>query len=580
MHVNKHVLYIILIVVAGFGVYANALNGAFVWDDQRLIVENAYIKDIASLPRLFTQNLRAGAGREGRFYRPLQAVTYMLDYAVWKSDVRGYHLTSIVLHILTALVFYWLLTLLFQDRLLSFFASLLFVVHPLHTEAVTYISGRADPLSGLFILLSLLLYVGYNDKQKLSSYLLMLLTYALALLSRESALILPVLVLVWCAAFKKKINGKAFLSLIAVSLAYLLARAAVPGPLSAGGRVVTGTLFQRLPGIFAAISDYLRLFFLPLRLHMEYGFRFFAWSEAKVLFGCAAAAVLLFTALRKREKDPLVFFSLAWFFVTLFPQSGIIPLNAYMAEHWMYLPSLGLCMLIAGLLTRLYRRKKAGRAAIVIVLLVAGFYSFLTVKQNTYWRRPEILYKRILTFAPQSARVLNNLGRIYTDRGEYDKALESLHKALEADPGLYESYYNLGNAYSAMGKVIDAVLSYQKALALKPDFAKAQANLGVVLDETGDYQGAIAAYKKAIELKPDYAMAYGNLGVSYENLGEEQQAIAAYKKALALDPGLASVYYNLASLLIGAGREEEAKAYYRKAVELDPRFRKMIKGGY
>jgi hypothetical protein len=142
---------VFLIVLLGIGAYANTLHSPFLWDDNFLITDNASIKKTSGITQIFTQRVRAG-GRDYNFYRPVQMATYLLDYAIGKLRVEGYHITNIALHILATLCLFWLLSVLFQDHLLACLTSLLFITHPVHTEAIAYISGRSDPLALIFIL--------------------------------------------------------------------------------------------------------------------------------------------------------------------------------------------------------------------------------------------------------------------------------------------------------------------------------------------------------------------------------------------------------------------------------------------
>lgn len=151
---NKVVLLsIALIIILGFIAYGNSLNGKFIWDDFNLVRDNRHIRNSSNITGIFTQDIGAGAAEKYNFYRPLQMFTYMIDYSLWKLNVKGYHLTNTILHILAALVIYWLIDILFRDNLLSLFTSLFFVACPIHSEAVSYISGRADSLVTLFMLL-------------------------------------------------------------------------------------------------------------------------------------------------------------------------------------------------------------------------------------------------------------------------------------------------------------------------------------------------------------------------------------------------------------------------------------------
>jgi len=179
-------ILIILIILSGFFVYSSSLQGEFVWDDEAFVVKNAYIKDWSKAGLIFITDSGAGASTELNFYRPIQVFTYMIDYSLWGLNSVGYHLTSVILHILVALAVYTLIRMLFLNIPLAFFSAMLFTVHPINTEAVSYISGRADLLSALFILLCLIFYIKNTHSPKLSSYILMLAACVLAFYPKKT----------------------------------------------------------------------------------------------------------------------------------------------------------------------------------------------------------------------------------------------------------------------------------------------------------------------------------------------------------------------------------------------------------
>ena len=214
-------MHLALIILLGFTVYANSLKGGFIWDDAALVRDNAFIKDWSKAGHLLVENIGSGAFTEFSSYRPLQMLSYSLDYSVWKLDVFGYHLTNILLHLLSALLVYWLISLLFSKPSLSFLTSILFVAHPVHTEAVSYISGRSDTLCAIFMLLCLVYYIKEGSLGNGMVSLLIPLTYVLALLSKEYALITPALLLVYNYSFKKKIPVKYFSAIVGISFIYV-----------------------------------------------------------------------------------------------------------------------------------------------------------------------------------------------------------------------------------------------------------------------------------------------------------------------------------------------------------------------
>ena len=526
---------IALIIIFGFIVYGNSLNGKFIWDDDKLIKESAYLKNLSFIPNFFIKDIGAGAGIKSGSYRPLQMITYLIDYSLWKLNVLGYHLTNILLHILVALGIYWFVDTLFADKLLAFFTSALFVVHPIHTEAVSYLSGRADPLASLFMLLTFILYLKQLHSQKMKLYILMLFSYIFALLSRENTLILPLLLLLYHYIFEQKVKGKEFFSILIVTLIYIVMRLTLLKALISQLSYSTN-LSQRLPGFFVAITNYIRLLLLPFGLHMEYGNPLFYLRDPKAVMGIAIFVLSLIYAARKRNRNRLISFSIFWFFITLLPASNLYPINAYMAEHWLYLPSIGFFLILSKGLSWLYQRKGFRTFSLVLVICLLTIYSYLTVRQNGYWKDPIVFYERTLKYAPESTNMLNNLGILYFDMGRKEQGIALFNKAIKIDPADAYAYINLGYAYQQIGKNKEAIILFEKALGLNPDNVTAYNHLGNAYSSINMHKEAIASYNKAIEIDPNFILAYYNLGILYSSINMHEEAITSYKKAIEIDP--------------------------------------------
>ncbi|KPK42722.1 MAG: hypothetical protein AMJ78_01455 [Omnitrophica WOR_2 bacterium SM23_29] len=567
----KIILSVLLIISLGLIVYSNSLSGELLWDDLLLVKDNIYIRSWTKLGKVFTEDIGAGAATKYNFYRPLQMTTYMIDYSLWGLNVAGYHLTNTLLHILVALSIYWLITVLYDNKLLSFLTATLFVIHPIHTEAVAYISGRADCLATLFILLCLILYIEQHKLKSIGLYLVMLLSYILALLSKEYSLILFALLLLYCYSFEKRLRRREVLPILGISFIYILVRTAALKILPSYTPHNT-TLFQRMPGFFVAITDYLRLLISPSNLHVGYGERIFNFGEPKAIFGIVILFLLSFFVFRKRRSNKLVFFSTAWFFITLLPVSNLYPVNAYMAEHWLYLPSIGFFLILADKLCLIYRVKRFRIFTALFIISLLAFYSYLTIRQNGYWKEPIAFYNRTVKYIPDDRRIYDNLGNAYENIGRYEEAIASFNKALEINPNYAGTYYNLGNVYKALGNIEEAVASYKKALQINPKFAEAYNNLGNVYANIGKKEEAIALYNKALEINPDYAGAYYNLGITYQAIGNYEKAMTLYKKALQINPKFAEAYYALGNLCSTIGKYEEAISLYKMALKINPKF--------
>jgi len=567
---NKKTIFlsILLIVTLGFVVYGNSLNGKFIWDDGALIENNQYIKNWSYLPQTFTQDIGAGfRDKEWNSYRPFQMVTYMMDYSVWKLNPIGYHLTNVLLHIFAALSLYWLINITFKENWLALLTGMFFVVHPIHTEAVTYISGRADPLALLFMLLCSIFYLKRPPSKGMGTYLLMMVSYALALFSRENSLILPVLVLLYHYSFKKKLKIKEFFSLVSIAFVYILLRITILKALLEGD-INNTTLLQRLPGFFVAITNYIKLLFLPTNLHMEYGGDLVRWGNPQAILGAVLLFALVIFAFRKKENNRLTFFAFTWFFVALLPVSNLYPINAYMAEHWLYVPSIGFFLIVAKVISSLCRTKDFRIFAVMIAISSITFYSYLTIRQNRHWRDSISFYEHALKSSPSSPRLHSNLGGAYHAIDKNEKAIAAYKKAIEIKPDNAEAYYGLGVVYLATHRNEEAIIVYKKTIEIKNDYAKAYYNLGSAYHAVGKNEEAIAVYKKAIKIKPDYVNAYNNLGNIYRAVNKTDAAIAIYKKILKIDADYANAYYNLGGIYYSMNKSDEAIAAYKKVIEI------------
>lgn len=566
---KKTVLALVIIAFIGLTVYFNSLDGGFIWDDVYLVRDNTYIKSWEYAPDIFFKDIAAGAKTQSNFYRPLQILSYMVDYSIWGLNVKGYHLTNMILHILTAFCVFALINTLFKDRRLSLITSLLFTVHPALTEAVSYMSGRADLLASLFLLLSLLCYIVSDRSGRVVLYSVSIVCYVFALLSRENALIFPLILLLYHYSFGRKPDLKRYVPILGLACVYVIFRFTVLKHLLPH-LVVDTTVFQRLPGFFVALAEYIRILILPLGLHMEYGNRLFSLSDPKALAGVAVLIGSIFILFNKRRSSTLVFFSIAWFFLLLLPQSNLYPINAYMAEHWLYLPSIGVFLLIAKALSWLYSKDRVRIVALGLTIVIIAALSFLAIKQNSYWKNPEAFYNRVLEYSPESFRAHNSLGIIFEKSGEYDKAIASYIRSIEHNPYFVYAYHNLGKIYAAMGKNEDAISWYKKALSVSPHFGGTYYNLGNLYGNMERYEEAIASYKRAIELYPEYSEAYFNLGFTYKKAGMFPEAVDCYRRSLEIEPGKPGVYNNLGNVYGAMGKTEEAMAAYADALRISP----------
>lgn len=508
----RHYLSALLIVSLICFVYANSLSGKFIWDDQALVRDNSSIKSWSNLGHIITGYCGQDAGVVSNFYRPLTNISYLIDYSLWQLNPAGYHISNILLHSAVAISLYWLVNLLFSDLLLGLLTALLFAIHPVHTEAVSYIAGRADSLAGLFVLLSFVFYFKSLHIKNLPYYFTTILFYILSLLSRENAVIFPGLLLAYHYIFSIKINLKRFAPFVVIGLTYLILRIIfLPGVMH------NGTLFTRLPGFFAAFLSYIRILLLPLNLHMEYGNQLFTFNQPQVFLGIILFFLLAAYVILARANKILLFFSL-WFLIMLIPNSNLFPINAYMAEHWLYLPSIGFFIILASGLLAIYRNWRYRNMGLVFIGVLISFYSILTIKQNKYWQDPIYFYKKTLQYSPNSIRLRIMLGREYLDKNDINSAVNCFKEALTIQPNASAIFTELGFAYGVTGYYDEAAKMFREAIKFEPKNPANYTNLAAPLFYSKNYDEAIRACQQALEISPKDVQAYTTLiGACYNS---------------------------------------------------------------
>lgn len=538
--------------------YANTFTGEFVWDDVSSVVLHKHVQDPSQFVQLFREDLHPFGRGQGNFYRPLLAAWFMLDYALSRSSVhpdpteRGvpapspflFHVTSAAWHIAASLLFFALLTRLGAPNLVRVGAPLLFALHPLQTEAVAYISGRADPMSAAFIFAGLwfALWEGHPAK-RIGGTLLSALCFAAALLSKEAAGIFPALLLI-CALVaparpsRSEIGHAALgrLAPLAVSLCILGGYGYLRMTrlnFGADSTIREVPLLQRLIEATQAFALYIRLLFVPTGLHMERTLDGVSlWVSVvgvALLLGC-----LGLIAWGLRQKRYHVAAGMGWFLAAWLPISGAFPLNAPMAEHWLYLPMAGFIWAILDLVAPQSKLMKPRRAVVVGLYVVCICFLALTVLRNRDWRTNESLYLATLAQNPNSARIHYNLAVTYQDlmdnepgaRRNFEKVIE-LYQARKAKTGQntlfwdeeLESHLSLGDILTQEQRFQQAAAHYGVLLQLqeteknKPLIATAAFGMGRCFLAMGDAQHARQFFQRAVEGRPELKEAVQALGV-------------------------------------------------------------------
>ncbi len=565
-------LSVLMIVLAGVVVYGNSLRGELLWDDINLVQTNPFIKDWSYLPQVFLSSIRSGAGEVTNFYRPVQFLIYGIGYSFWQLNVVGYHCASVFVHVLAALSVYRLTRLLFHDDLLARLTGIFFVIHPVHTEAVSYISGIADPLAALFMLWCFALYIKGFGQGGWVQTAAMCLVYILALLSRENSLVLPVLIWLYHRTFDRPLAFQRFGAVAATAVGYILWRWVLLGNFLAEG-VIHPPFMRRLPGMFVALTEYVRLLVAPFNLHMEYGGLLFDWREWRVSAGIVFLILLMVCAFKGRKQDRLWSFSAGWFLIALIPVSNLFPINAYMAEHWLYLPSIGFFLALSYGICILWRKEKTRAVALGLTICLCVFFSVLTLWQNRYWRDAITFYTRMLKLVPYSSKLYNNLAMAYHEKGQDEKLVALLQNAVTIEGDNAVAYNNLGNALKNLKRYDESITAYEEAVRLNPGYSGAYYNLGLIYADVKGQKGkAVELFTKAVEIEPLFYQGYHKIGLLRFEEGKTQEAVALLEKAQGINPDDAELYRSLGYIYIRSGEAGRAKDMYHKALQLNPQF--------
>lgn len=529
--IKKNIGYLIALFGLGFFVYLFNLKGPLFWDDADWIVNNFSVHSFSwsNIKFIFSHDVLASIGQVSNYYRPFLLVTFMGNYIFSGDNPVSYHLVSNGIHILNSGLVFYLLSRWLKSTRPAFLIALLFLIHPLQTEAVAYISGRGDPLSVLLMLTCLVIYLHTQQATGLKKLFFGLLSAGmaiLAILSRETAVLLPAYLGVVLIAFENKglfweRLKKSFISIIpfaVISVVYFILRLTVLNfqdtlNFYQQQNIYSENFLYRSYTFLHALVVYFKLAIWPIGLHMDRDIPisislFGGWVLAGLILILVITGILV-AMYRKTDKTDfnIWFFGAGIFFLNLLPSSGVVPINARIYEHWLYFSLIGFFTILVWYFDKLWKiteiRKQQWRPAlIVLVLTYCLFLGAQTIRRNIIWGDTERFYLNILRYEPSDVRVLNNLGNWYSDNGNNDSAKPLYERAVEADPSQPALYYNLGNIARDKGNLAEAEGLYKKALLVDPQFFYSYGNLAQIYLSQDKIGQALVELEKLQEIYP------------------------------------------------------------------------------
>lgn len=651
MYANRWIP-LLLIAAVTLVVYSNTYSVPFVFDGKFQIEKKEKIRDLKNYASL--NGLKSP--------RPFVEFSFALNYQLGKLNPVGYHLLNILIHLTNGGLVYFLAlnafrrfsffsgkqggppvasqfhhprnkqtnkptssirkskTMAFSSPnilAMSLWTALLFVAHPIQTQAVTYIVQRYTSMSAMFYLASVLLYIqarnlqlnierprqnktrgedsinsdaGEKSRTGFSFKILFyfaasVLAGAFAFLCKESAATLPGIILLveyflfdrsWQGWKKKMIWIVPLSALLALLVLYFLSS-------------TRGLKFENLLEDVSILTretrtvdrwsyfctqlnvlvEYIRLLFFPFGQNVDpmYPFKTGFFDGFTPLAFIFIMVVILYGIWNVRKR-PAVSFGIFWFFITLSIESSIFPISDAMFEHRLYLPVFGFAFATVYMVFELFSRRRMLSNLFLGGILIA--LSVGTYLRNNIWQDPLLLWADSAHKNSDNYRAHNNLGAELNDRGHLSRAVREYSKALKLRPDFADANNNLGNALIRQGQFEEAVKYLSKALKEKPHFAGAHNNMGVALASKGDLNGAIRHFNRALRRKPHYAGAHNSLGNALAQKGLVEKAMKEWSNAAELDPLYAEPHYNMGTIFERRGDDKEAKRYFSEAVRINP----------
>ena len=508
-----------------------------------------------------------------------------MNYALGGMAVWGYHAFNLTVHILAGLTLFGIVrrTLTLQPALrerfgatalpLGLAVALLWVLHPLQTESVTYIAQRAESLMGLFYLLTLYCFIRGTELGAGRWQVLAVVACVLGMATKEVMVSAPLMVLLYdrtfvagsfAGAWRQRWRVYAGLGGSWLLLAYLVATGGQSGK-GAAGFYVTPTGGSYVLTQLWAIPHYLWLTVWPHPLVFDYG-TVVKSGARQVLAPALVVALVVVGTVVSVWRWPVIGFLGCWFLGILAPTSSVLVLAGQtVAEHRMYL---ALVAVVALVVLGVYGW--VGRWSLVVWVGVAVASGLVTLRRNEDYRSEEGLWRDTVAKQADNSRAHNNLGAALASKGQLTRRSANIEEAIRLKPDYAMAHNNLGAALGKKGQTDEAISQYQEAIRLKPDYADAHNNLGIALVEKGQIDEAISQYQEAIRLKPDHAEAHNNLGNALAKKGQIDEAIRQFQEALRLKPDDAEAHYNLGTALGKKGQIDEAIRQYQEALRLKP----------
>jgi len=616
----KTVLGIIIIAFALL-LYVQSVFFDYACDDISVIPENNLVqKGFSAIPTLLTTDRLFGANDVSERmpeYRPVPMIIFAMEWQFFPDNPHVYHLMNVLLYALTCWLMFLVLCKLFKNRnlILPLICTLLYVAHPIHTEVVSNIKSLDEIVCFLFALLSTYLFIEVVEKKSVLKFVLASVCYFFSLMSKETGIafliIIPLILFMYDAKTGYKKMLFITLALAFVTGAFLLIRFNVLASFPKDKmEVLNSSYYNSLLASPDFVSQKATAFYILLRYvfllifpyNLSYDYSFAVIQNQQILSPGAIAGIVLYlfigiyAIVKIRKKDPLAF-ALLFFLFTLAPVSNIFFLIHWtMAERFLFMPSLGFCMVLALLLMKITKTEmfkshfktvgqllKMNSRLFILLLVITGFYSFRIITRNPDWKDSDTLFSHDVAVVPNSSRAHFNYGNIllftrYPQEKNQEKqfsllssAVKEYARATAIYPDFSFAYYYLGGAYVKMGDVKNAIINYEKAARLFHPIAPAQlyCDLGLLYCNEKQYEKAISILDSSVKYYPRNTDAYAKKSYVYLCEGKNEEAIGECDKLLKIDPQNIFAYMNKGCGYINMKQYAKGIENLNKGLEID-----------
>ncbi len=609
----------IICAALGFFLYVNTLGHNYTVDDDTVMQKNKIVtKGLSAVPEIFTTAYREGFwDRKEGMYRPLSLTMFAFEWQVAPGNPFTGHLVNILIYALTGCILFLTLRMMLSSYklLVPFLATLLFMAHPVHTEVVANIKSRDELLNFLFLVLSLYFLLKYfkNEKKNILLMVWSLLSFTLALLSKESAVtflaVFPLALFFFTDLPLKKIILYASAFLIPLVIYFGLRYNALQGlsqqaeilPIN-NSLVTAGSMGNRIATAIAVLGKYLGLLLLPLSLSFDYSYNQVpnvSFADGVALLSLLAYGAMIVYAARTFRRKNIFSFCILFFLVTISLVSNLFFLiESTMAERFLYTSSLAYCIALPVLLSKLFKvdLKKisfhtwkkifsAGKPIPVVIIIILLLYSAKTISRNTDWKNNYTLLKKDVQTSPNSSRLRYAYGteillkRAMVEKdpfkksGLLDESIAQLEKGVAILSTYAEAFYHLGLAYTEKGDVQNAARCFDAAKQSKKwNDAQFFVSSGLAYGLAKQFDKAFSDFTLAVSLDPGVKEAWNNWGLCLSDAGNPAEAMTKLDKAIALDPQYVSAWYNKGNAYAQLSNFNEAIASYEKALTIDPSY--------